>query len=162
FWLIVITSLFYNASFAQLSIAVDKRDPTCIDESDGRIKLTVTGGSAPYIFDWSTGSSRDHIINLSGGLYTCIVTDSNGTTQTINVNLMSPKKKFEVSLNKTENSSYQIVSNMAISQMLYIDSEGMIHKTFDSNFLFDERKVLEVYVTNNHGCTSKISLSQSN
>lgn len=46
--------------------------------SDGSIDLTITGGSAPYSFAWSTGETSEDISNLGIGQYTVTVTDDAG------------------------------------------------------------------------------------
>lgn len=50
--------------------------------NDGAIDVTVTGGNAPYIFDWTgTGgfaSLSEDLTGLGAGTYTLVVTDVNG------------------------------------------------------------------------------------
>lgn len=43
--------------------------------NDGSIDLTVSGGIAPYIFEWSNGASTEDISNLPPGEYCVTVTD---------------------------------------------------------------------------------------
>ncbi|MEZ4738034.1 MAG: PKD domain-containing protein [Flavobacteriales bacterium] len=55
-------------------------DPTsCPDSEDGTIDLTVLGGTLPYTYAWSTGST-DEDITVAGGTYTVEITDANGCT----------------------------------------------------------------------------------
>ncbi len=51
---------------------------TCLDGSDGAIDITVSGGTAPFIFYWSNGATTEDISNLAPGFYTVYVTDSSG------------------------------------------------------------------------------------
>lgn len=54
--------------------------------SDGTIDLTVSGGTAPYIFSWTGGAgSSEDPSGLSGGSYTVTVGDANGCTDTLTV-----------------------------------------------------------------------------
>ncbi|MDZ4846924.1 MAG: gliding motility-associated C-terminal domain-containing protein [Chitinophagales bacterium] len=55
---------------------------TCDGGSDGAIDITVSGGTPPYTFNWSTGTNTEDISGLSEGIYIVIVTDSNGCTET--------------------------------------------------------------------------------
>ncbi|MEI6123406.1 MAG: T9SS type A sorting domain-containing protein [Bacteroidota bacterium] len=42
---------------------------TTIGGNDGSIDLTVSGGTPPYSFDWSTGATTEDITNLTSGVY---------------------------------------------------------------------------------------------
>jgi gliding motility-associated-like protein len=46
--------------------------------NNGAINLTVTGGVAPYSYNWSNGSVTKDLTGLSPGLYSVAVTDFNG------------------------------------------------------------------------------------
>ena len=44
----------------------------------GGIEVNVTGGTAPYSFAWSNGSSQQNLLNAFAGNYALTVTDLNG------------------------------------------------------------------------------------
>lgn len=48
------------------------------ETADGSIGLDVSGGDAPYIFEWESGQTTSTITNLVAGEYCVIVTDANG------------------------------------------------------------------------------------
>ena len=52
----------------------------CSDETTGAVDITVTGGSAPYTFTWSTGQTSEDATGLSSGYYTVTVRDAKGCT----------------------------------------------------------------------------------
>ena len=87
-------------------------DPIQIDESlvqltcnsanangDGAINLTVTQGTSPYTFAWTSSNggviptgdeSLQNLDNLTAGTYTVVVTDANGCTETETYDLNEP------------------------------------------------------------------------
>lgn len=50
---------------------------TCNNQT-GSIDITITGGTTPYSYQWSNGSTTQDLINIHAGVYTCTVTASNG------------------------------------------------------------------------------------
>ncbi len=57
--------------------------------SDGAIDIDVSGGSQPYIFDWSNGAQTEDITGLENGTYTVTVTDQDDcqVIQSFTINL---------------------------------------------------------------------------
>jgi hypothetical protein len=47
----------------------------CFGENTGSIDLTVSGGNAPYTFEWNTNSFNPDLNNLTSGTYEVVVTD---------------------------------------------------------------------------------------
>jgi len=52
-------------------------DVKCFDGSDGSIDLTVTGGTGPYTFAWSTGSNGEDVNSLESQWHSVRITDNN-------------------------------------------------------------------------------------
>lgn len=46
--------------------------------NDGAIDITITGGTEPYTFNWTNGSTTEDLTQLPAGTYTVEVTDYNG------------------------------------------------------------------------------------
>ncbi|RLF65771.1 MAG: hypothetical protein DRN30_03385 [Thermoplasmata archaeon] len=61
-----------------LSAIVNVDDVLCYGDSTGNIDLDVSGGSFPYSYLWSNGSTNQDIDHLPAGVYTVTVTDDNG------------------------------------------------------------------------------------
>ena len=60
---------------------------SCNGASDGFIDVTVTGGTGNYTYDWSNGSTTEDVSNVSAGIYSVVVTDENGCSVSIEVEL---------------------------------------------------------------------------
>ncbi len=65
---------------AALSLSTTSNDVTCSGLCDGDATVTVTGGTAPYVYIWNdTLSQTDSMaVTLCVGTYTVTVTDTNG------------------------------------------------------------------------------------
>lgn len=63
---------------------------TCNGSNDGRVLLSVNGGTQPYSFNWSNGLQTVSNNNLSAGTYSCTVTDFNGCSVEISESVMEP------------------------------------------------------------------------
>jgi len=67
------------------------QDATCPGSNDGMITLAVSGGTEPYDYTWSNGTSNAQLIGISGGTYTISVSDYNNcsVSDTLTVNITS-------------------------------------------------------------------------
>jgi gliding motility-associated-like protein len=67
--------------------------PTCFENNDGVIEVTVDGGTRPYTYTWSTGTPvvivNDGVVayNLAQDVYTLVVVDSAGCSDSITFDL---------------------------------------------------------------------------
>jgi gliding motility-associated-like protein len=69
----------------ELAISAVKEDVSCPGVSDGKISLTITGGTSPYQVLWSDGVTTLDRQNLSAGTYSVVVTDKNGCASSLNI-----------------------------------------------------------------------------
>lgn len=53
--------------------------------NDGSIDLMISGGTPMYTYSWSNGSHAENLYNITAGTYTVTVTDINGCTATLSV-----------------------------------------------------------------------------
>ncbi|MCP4439583.1 MAG: T9SS type B sorting domain-containing protein [Aureispira sp.] len=65
----------------QINISTQSLNSIC-ERTNGTITPSISGGLAPYSYQWSNGSKDSIAQNLSVGEYTLTVTTSNGCTQT--------------------------------------------------------------------------------
>jgi len=73
-----VSSLFDTILNSSVAITVSKIvSPICLYDSSGKIFINVTGGTAPYAYTWTTGSTADSSTHLPAGDYSVTVTDIN-------------------------------------------------------------------------------------
>jgi len=78
-------------NFVDLASSFTDTPVSCFGVTDGDIDLEVTGGTAPYQYEWTGGlpPQADHD-DIAAGDYVVLITDANGCTLSSNVRLRSP------------------------------------------------------------------------
>ena len=64
--------------------------PSCNGSLDGAIYITVSGGTSPYSFQWSNGSTTEDLSGIGGGTYTLTVIGADGCQNSISVTIQEP------------------------------------------------------------------------
>ena len=76
---------------ALLEANVSVTSLACNSDTNGVINITPLGGVSPYTFLWSNGSISQNQVNLSAGIYSVIITDSNACDLSIsNIEVTEP------------------------------------------------------------------------
>jgi hypothetical protein len=86
----VITVVKYLSEPALLNLNATKNDVSCSGGNNGMISLNVTGGVAPFEYEWSNGESGSSIEDLTAGVYAVQVTDHNGCSGTMSFTISQP------------------------------------------------------------------------
>ncbi|HXB41086.1 MAG TPA: gliding motility-associated C-terminal domain-containing protein, partial [Bacteroidia bacterium] len=63
--------------------------PENCNHQNGGASVSVTGGTAPFTIQWSSGQTTSTVSNFPAGTYTVLVTDSKGCTATNSVTITS-------------------------------------------------------------------------
>ncbi len=63
---------------------------SCNGDQSGRVEITTTGGTQPYIFTWSNGATTKDLTSVAAGTYSLTVTDNNGCSTEINTTITEP------------------------------------------------------------------------
>jgi hypothetical protein len=99
---------------------------SCVDCFNGTINTNVTGGTAPYVFNWNddpniTGPNRS---NLNGGIYPVAITDANGC---------QPKGEVIIALTMPNPKDWSRQGNANIDPNEFIGSTDSSDVVFKSN-----------------------------
>ncbi len=74
-----------------LNVGVSSQmDNDCNGDSNGSISASVSGGNMPYVYMWSNGATGSNNTNLTAGNYKLTVTDTDGCTETLEVDIEEP------------------------------------------------------------------------
>lgn len=85
-----------------ITINHTKTNPLCFGIDDGTISTTVSGGTGPYIYSWSSGQNTANISNLSAGVYFLTVEDVYGCTKTKSIALLAPPTALAIASSLTQ------------------------------------------------------------
>lgn len=72
----------FTVSINPMILDIKSTAITCPGVNNGTANVTVSGGTAPYEYKWSTGATTSAVSNLQPGSYTVTVTDAGGCTGT--------------------------------------------------------------------------------
>lgn len=75
---------------SDLVIGVTMQAISCFGGSNGSATAAALGGTAPYFFEWSNGTTQANNNNLTAGNYTVTVTDSDGCTASEAIGIGQP------------------------------------------------------------------------
>lgn len=90
---------------AAINVTSIQVDVACNGDSTGSIDLTVTGGTAPYTFDWNSGTyTTEDLTGLAAGTYSGVLTDANGCTSS-GTNVITEPTALAVTVTSTTDPS---------------------------------------------------------
>jgi len=65
-------------------------NPECADDGDGAIDVSVSGGTPPFEFEWSTGDNSEDLNNLMPGNYLVTISDQIGCETIFDIDVDGP------------------------------------------------------------------------
>ena len=139
-------------------------DASCNGGNDGGIDLMISGGTAPYTIDWSTGEHTEDISGLAAGIYDVTIFDDAGCGS-VHVFSVSEPMSIDLSIAAITNASCGIADGMISVSALggaggynYLWSSGST--TADATNL--TAGTYSLSVSDNNGCMAINSYSVSN
>jgi pimeloyl-ACP methyl ester carboxylesterase len=131
----------------------------CPNGADGSITINPVGGNTPYHYLWSTTDTTNSIDSLGIGMYTCIITDSNGCKIMDTTNMEVSQIPLPIA-SITSNPINSIICNgkpIALNGAggTIVSWSGGI--TNGSNFIPTSTASYSVTVANSNGCTATAS-----
>ena len=130
----------------------------CFGNATGSIDLSVSGGTGPYTYLWSTGAVTQDLANLVAGTYTVTVTDSKGCTTTLSITITQPVAPLSSSMVETNidcfgNSTGAVNLSVSGGTVPYSYSWSNASLNEDISGLLPGQYI--VTITDNNGCMLK-------
>jgi hypothetical protein len=127
-------------------------DPASGDlTNDGSIDITITGGTPPYLYNWSNGLEIQDLDSLNPGNYTITITDAKGcalaTTFTVDkASDISEIEKIDLNIYPNPTADYTMISavDRSIEQIELFDLTGQeifTRKINLSNYKLDTKEL---------------------
>jgi gliding motility-associated-like protein len=83
------TNIITITIFPQPEVVCNPTHGDCYNNGVGAVSTSISGGTAPFTYVWSTGATSANISGLAAGTYSVTVTDANGCTAECSVDVMS-------------------------------------------------------------------------
>ncbi|HIF82000.1 MAG TPA: PKD domain-containing protein, partial [Gammaproteobacteria bacterium] len=88
----VVDSVIVNNSGGQTASLLSSTNASCAGDADGTATVTVSGGTTPYTYEWSTAPTQSNALatGLSAGSYNCTITDAGACIVIVSVTITEP------------------------------------------------------------------------
>lgn len=128
------------------------------------IRAIVTGGTLPYVYQWSTGDSTSEINVSASGTYTVTVVDADGCTltQDIIINVADPCNSFSASISEESIGNVILTPTVTGGNQPYSYSWSTGETTQSITVINDGVYTLTVYDANGCVVSSEYTFTSSN
>ena len=146
--------------------SVDSANVSCPGLNDGFITITVSGGTAPYTYSWSTlPDVTPTVSNLSGGTYTVTVKDALNCLVLRSVTITAPNAIAINSVIPQKNPPYNLTCYQSADGDIFLSVSG---GTAPYGFIWSNGSITQnisglvastytVFITDSKGCSSSSS-----
>lgn len=139
-----------------LSASTNGQNVFCFGNISGFANANVNGGTAPYTYLWSNGSTTQSISNLTANTYTVVITDANGCTVNSEATITQPQSALSVSA-VVNGSAVNSTATGGTAPYTYLWSNG----ASTQNISGVAAGTYTVTVTDANGCTNVASATVS-
>ncbi len=136
---------------------------SCNGQANGTASVTAIGGTEPYTYLWDTGETTDIITNLNGGIYTVVVTDAQGCSEEVSIDVFEDSP-IVLSGSVTDalclgnsNGTATVVPSGGTGPYTYLWDDPLAQTTDTAIDLAQDDYT--VIVTDVNGCSNTISLT---
>ncbi len=112
-----VASAITVAEPAVVGVGLIITDVACQGAANGKVDVTVSGGTPAYTYNWSNAATTQDLLNVVAGTYTLTVTDSKGCNQTASAFI---------------NTMPQLNVNATVDQLVCAQDHGSIDLTVNS------------------------------
>lgn len=160
------STLTINLKISNITTSITSQtNVNCYGGNNGAASVLAVGGILPYTYQWSpAGGSNSTASNLTGGIYTNIVTDSIGCVKTQTVTITEPSQPLTLNTTFTDASctndgTASVTASGGTSPYFYLWSNTAQTQNI-SGLLAGS---YSVSVTDNKGCiqTSSVTITNS-
>lgn len=146
-------------------------NPTdCTTANTGSIDLIISGGTPPFNFSWSNGSTTEDLNNLVAGTYLVQIEDKNGCSTSAQYELFRPDP-IAISVttqtdvdceNRKVNQVFTAQASGGIPPFQYQWSSGTISGTNNEIMTTDTNGIVQLLVTDSAGCNQSYTVNVNN
>lgn len=110
------TGMTTIASSTSLNTTTTTNHASCHGLQDGEATIIINGGTTPFSYQWSNGSTSPQISNVSAGSYSYTVTDALGCSNTGTITIQEPSA-LTLTVNSNDVSCYGDTDGQAIANV---------------------------------------------
>ena len=129
----------------------------CFGEANGSIDLSVSGGAAPFTYQWNTGANTQDLADIPAGAYTVTVTDMNDCTASSLVTVTEPASMAFNIVSLSNTCSSETLTGPIGPNLVYMwTGPGIVSATTTAVTVYNSG-VYTLVITNPTGCTASSS-----
>jgi gliding motility-associated-like protein len=155
-----------------ISLTLSHTDLSCANADDGTVIVSATGGTPPYSYLWSNGSTRDTLSGLSAGAFTVTVTDANDCPMLGNVTLQAPPPIIlditgnNISCGGNNTGSITVVASGGVPSYQYFldgvaDADGVFSNLIAGTYIVEVRDATDCSVTASYTVNEPVPIAIS-